>query len=51
MQEERRMPAARMDEYHKPLVLEDKNSGYGKELSHFGAHAFVKAQTVWIANF
>lgn len=25
-----------------------KNSGYGRELSHFGAHAFVNAQTVWI---
>src|SRR5262249_30589808 len=23
-----------------------KNSGYGRELSHFGAHAFVNAQTV-----
>jgi hypothetical protein len=21
---------------------------YGRELSHFGAHAFVNAQTVWI---
>ena len=28
-----------------------KNSGYGRELSHFGAHAFVNAQTVWIENF
>ena len=27
-----------------------KNSGYGRELSHFGAHAFVNAQTVWIHN-
>src|SRR5262249_24816120 len=27
-----------------------KNSGYGRQLSHFGAHAFVKAQTVWIEN-
>jgi len=27
-----------------------KNSGYGRELSHFGAHAFVNAQTVWIEN-
>ena len=27
-----------------------KNSGYGRELSHFGAHAFVNAQTVWIAD-
>jgi acyl-CoA reductase-like NAD-dependent aldehyde dehydrogenase len=26
-----------------------KNSGYGRELSHFGAHAFVNAQTVWIS--
>ncbi|MDL2407779.1 NAD-dependent succinate-semialdehyde dehydrogenase [Rhizobium calliandrae] len=25
-----------------------KNSGYGRELSHFGAHAFVNVQTVWI---
>jgi acyl-CoA reductase-like NAD-dependent aldehyde dehydrogenase len=25
-----------------------KNSGYGRELSHFGAHAFVNAQTVWV---
>src|SRR5262249_16245119 len=25
-----------------------KNSGYGRELSHFGAQAFVNAQTVWI---
>lgn len=25
-----------------------RNSGYGRELSHFGAHAFVNAQTVWI---
>ena len=25
-----------------------KNSGYGRELSHFGAHTFVNAQTVWI---
>jgi acyl-CoA reductase-like NAD-dependent aldehyde dehydrogenase len=25
-----------------------KNSGYGRELSHFGLHAFVNAQTVWI---
>jgi succinate-semialdehyde dehydrogenase len=25
-----------------------KNSVYGRELSHFGAHAFVNAQTVWI---
>ena len=25
-----------------------KNSGYGRELSHFGARAFVNAQTVWI---
>jgi len=27
-----------------------KNSGYGRELSHFGAHAFVNAQTVWIES-
>jgi acyl-CoA reductase-like NAD-dependent aldehyde dehydrogenase len=27
-----------------------KNSGYGRELSHFGAHAFVNEQTVWIEN-
>jgi acyl-CoA reductase-like NAD-dependent aldehyde dehydrogenase len=27
-----------------------KNSGYGRELSHFGAHAFVNAQTVWIQD-
>jgi len=27
-----------------------KNSGYGRELSHFGPHAFVNAQTVWIEN-
>ncbi|MGD1094554.1 MAG: NAD-dependent succinate-semialdehyde dehydrogenase [Bryobacteraceae bacterium] len=27
-----------------------KNSGYGRELSHFGAHAFVNAQTVWIEH-
>ncbi len=27
-----------------------KNSGYGRELSHFGAHAFVNPQTVWIEN-
>jgi acyl-CoA reductase-like NAD-dependent aldehyde dehydrogenase len=27
-----------------------KNSGYGRELSSFGAHAFVNAQTVWIEN-
>ena len=27
-----------------------KNSGYGRELSHFGAHSFVNAQTVWIEN-
>lgn len=25
-----------------------KNSGYGRELSHFGVHAFMNAQTVWI---
>ena len=27
-----------------------KNSGYGRELSHFGAHAFVNTQIVWIEN-
>jgi acyl-CoA reductase-like NAD-dependent aldehyde dehydrogenase len=27
-----------------------KNSGYGRELAHFGVHAFVNAQTVWIDN-
>jgi succinate-semialdehyde dehydrogenase len=27
-----------------------KNSGYGRELSHFGVHAFVNAQTVWIES-
>jgi len=27
-----------------------KSSGYGRELSHFGAHAFVNVQTVWIEN-
>jgi succinate-semialdehyde dehydrogenase len=27
-----------------------KNSGYGRELSHFGAHTFVNAQTVWIED-
>jgi acyl-CoA reductase-like NAD-dependent aldehyde dehydrogenase len=27
-----------------------KNSGYGRELSHFGLHAFVNPQTVWIEN-
>lgn len=27
-----------------------KKSGYGRELSHFGAHTFVNAQTVWIAT-
>ncbi|CAN5714145.1 succinate-semialdehyde dehydrogenase [soil metagenome] len=25
-----------------------KNSGYGRELSHFGMHEFVNIQTVWI---
>ena len=25
-----------------------KKSGYGRELSHFGVHEFVNAQTVWI---
>src|SRR5262249_50826219 len=27
-----------------------KNSGYGRELSHFRAQALVNAPTVWIAN-
>jgi succinate-semialdehyde dehydrogenase len=27
-----------------------KNSGYGRELSHFGVHAFTNVQTVWIEN-
>src|ERR1700722_8340189 len=27
-----------------------QNSGYGRELSHFGAHAFVNPQTVWIES-
>ncbi|HEX4170483.1 MAG TPA: aldehyde dehydrogenase family protein [Bryobacteraceae bacterium] len=27
-----------------------KKSGYGRELSSFGQHAFVNAQTVWIQN-
>jgi succinate-semialdehyde dehydrogenase len=27
-----------------------KNSGYGRELSHFGLHAFVNPQTVWIES-
>ncbi len=27
-----------------------KQSGYGRELSHFGAHAFVNIQTVWIED-
>lgn len=27
-----------------------KKSGYGRELSSFGPHAFVNAQTVWIQN-
>lgn len=27
-----------------------KNSGYGRELSHFGPHAFVNTQTVWIES-
>jgi succinate-semialdehyde dehydrogenase len=27
-----------------------KNSGYGRELSHFGVHAFANAQTVWIES-
>ena len=25
-----------------------KNSGYGRELSHFGMHEFLNAQTVWL---
>ena len=27
-----------------------KQSGYGRELSHFGVHEFVNAQTVWIKH-
>ncbi len=27
-----------------------KNSGYGRELSHFGIREFVNAQTVWVRN-
>ena len=27
-----------------------KQSGYGRELSHFGLHEFVNAQTVWIRS-
>lgn len=27
-----------------------KNSGYGRELSHFGLHAFTNPQTVWIEH-
>jgi succinate-semialdehyde dehydrogenase len=27
-----------------------KNSGFGRELSHFGAYAFVNPQTVWIES-
>jgi succinate-semialdehyde dehydrogenase len=27
-----------------------KKSGYGRELSHFGLHDFVKAQGVWIKD-
>ncbi len=27
-----------------------KQSGYGRELSHFGAHAFVNVQTVWVED-
>ena len=27
-----------------------KNSGYGRELSHFGIHEFVNPKTVWIAR-
>ena len=27
-----------------------KNSGYGRELSHFGIHEFVNPKTVWIAQ-
>jgi len=27
-----------------------KNSGYRRELSHFGPHAFVNAQTIRIEN-
>lgn len=28
-----------------------KNSGYGRELSHFGVRAFVNPQTVWIETY
>ena len=27
-----------------------KQSGYGRELSHFGVHEFVNAQTVWVRS-
>lgn len=27
-----------------------KNSGYGRELSHFGIHEFMNAKTVWIGD-
>ena len=25
-----------------------KNSGYGRELSHFGIHEFMNPKTVWV---
>jgi succinate-semialdehyde dehydrogenase len=35
---------------HRVPVGGVKNSGYGRELSHFGPRTFVNAQTVSIAN-